>query len=119
MTRKMNELKPCPFCGGKAILKKGFPKTQGKDWSQRLVQCSDCGCRTVLFKQAPFEAWQNNEQACIDAWNRRVEEIPNKFISISWLEEKLENHQEIPYAVTDGIINILYLWEQENKNAWI
>ena len=66
------ELKPCPFCGGKAILKKGFSKTQGKFTNQRLIQCSECGCRTVLFKLLPFQAWKDNEQACINAWNKRV-----------------------------------------------
>ena len=32
-------------------------------------------------------------------------------IPISWLKEKLEGHPELSYAVTDGIINVLDLWE--------
>lgn len=37
------------------------------------------------------------------------------FIPVEWLKEKLTNHPEIPYAITDGIINVLDLWE--NKDA--
>lgn len=32
-------------------------------------------------------------------------------IPVSWLKEKLVGHPEIPYAVTDGIIAILDMWE--------
>ena len=32
-------------------------------------------------------------------------------IPVSWLTEKLEGHPELPYAVTDGINNVLDLWE--------
>ena len=32
-------------------------------------------------------------------------------IPVSWLKEKLEGHPELPYAVTDGISNVLDLWE--------
>ena len=70
--QKLVELKPCPFCGGKAVMKKGFPQTQSKGGTQRLIQCSKCGCRTVLFRQNDFESWKDNEQACINAWNKRV-----------------------------------------------
>lgn len=65
-------IKPCPFCGGNARLRKGFPSTQGKGQGQRLIQCEKCGCRTRIFHQKPMEAWQDNERACIEAWNRRV-----------------------------------------------
>lgn len=36
-------------------------------------------------------------------------------IPIDWLKEKLNNHTEIPYSTTDGIIRVLNLWE-ERKN---
>ena len=32
-------------------------------------------------------------------------------IPVSWLKEKLEGHPELSYAVTDGINNVLDLWE--------
>ena len=42
----------------------------------------------------------------IDLLKEQEESIP-----ISWLKEKLEDHPELSYAVTDGIINVLDLWE--------
>lgn len=36
-------------------------------------------------------------------------------IPIDWLKEKLTNHPELSYAVTDGINNVLDLWEQQGE----
>lgn len=36
-------------------------------------------------------------------------------IPVSWLKEKLVGHPEIPYATTDGIIDILDMWEWRVK----
>jgi Lar family restriction alleviation protein len=48
------ELKPCPFCGGNAILyAAGIP----------YVRCDNCGTQTTAY-QTPDHA--------ITAWNRRV-----------------------------------------------
>ena len=37
-------------------------------------------------------------------------------IPVEWLKEKLTNHPELSYAVTDGINNVLDLWEQTGAN---
>lgn len=39
------ELKPCPFCGGKAFLKDGKPKTFGT--FEALVICKNCSASVV------------------------------------------------------------------------
>ena len=67
-------IKPCPFCGGNARLKKGFPSTQGKAASQALIQCEKCGCRTKIFARAPMEPQRDNELSCINTWNKRIYE---------------------------------------------
>lgn len=36
-------------------------------------------------------------------------------IPVDWLKQKLTNHPEIPYSVTDGIITVLNLWEERKK----
>lgn len=41
---------------------------------------------------------------------KTVEAIP-----IEWLEEKMTGHPELPYAITDGIINVLDLWKAEQE----
>ena len=63
---------PCPFCGGEAKLKKGFPSRQIAHCRQAVVQCKTCGCRTVTFKQLPMEKWQDVDKQAIEAWNRRA-----------------------------------------------
>lgn len=54
----MNELKPCPFCGDKAIIIKSL--------GDYAVRCRDgCGAR---------QAWFDSEGKAVEAWNRRVKQ---------------------------------------------
>lgn len=53
-------------------------------------------------------------QGCTESLKNEILELlkeQKKSIPISWLTEKLEGHPELPYAVTDGIINVLELWK--------
>ena len=52
----MSELKPCPFCGGKARF---INKYKGMRW----VVCDYCLCETDLF---------STDEKAVEAWNRRV-----------------------------------------------
>ena len=69
-----NELKPCPFCGGEAKMKHGFPNRQNKRIRQSLVQCKVCGCRTVTYEQLAYQAWSEVDRIASEAWNRRVDD---------------------------------------------
>lgn len=55
------ELKPCPFCGGKAIL---TSETTNYFSERYFVLCNDCHNRT---KGCQFR------RTAIEAWNRRAE----------------------------------------------
>lgn len=58
-----SELKPCPFCGGKAVLL----HTEGiYELSHFFVTCNSCGVETP-------RVCRTKEQAC-EVWNRRVDE---------------------------------------------
>ncbi|MBO4284288.1 MAG: Lar family restriction alleviation protein [Clostridia bacterium] len=63
----MDELKPCPFCGGKETddllsLYMGFG---GSEW---IVECDRCGANL---------GWRNyNREEAIEAWNRRASDEP-------------------------------------------
>lgn len=53
-----NKLKPCPFCGGEAIL------AENTNSEELLVECCNCYAHTGLYC---------SEQEAIDAWNNRVQ----------------------------------------------
>ena len=52
----MSDIKPCPFCGGKAEIRFGGPYS--------IVRCSGCGVKTDPFI---------SDEDAIDAWNTRAE----------------------------------------------
>ena len=53
------ELKPCPFCGGKA-------KDRYECLNGVFVQCNECGVSTRVFP---------SQSAAIWGWNRRVGDV--------------------------------------------
>lgn len=55
-----SELKPCPFCGGKA----------------KLIEIQEVGCFRVLCEDCPTSVgkyWYYKKQDAIKAWNRRAD----------------------------------------------
>lgn len=59
------ELKPCPFCGGKAVIDSEYT-TFFVGGSQYRVYCSMC--------HAMHTVWQPSEDLAIAAWNSLLEE---------------------------------------------
>jgi Lar family restriction alleviation protein len=80
----MNELKPCPFCGGRAFV----VIDRGQKYKAIFVECEDCGARVPVcerkwlsywkpsrFYESPVErAMDHYGKAINDAWNVRAEE---------------------------------------------
>lgn len=63
----MNDLKPCPFCGGKARL--------FVNGGVRVI-CSKCYASTkILTDNMEYES--NTVETVIKAWNRRVDHDTN------------------------------------------
>ena len=50
-----------------------------------------------------------------DALDMAIKALEQDTIPVEWLEEKLVGHPELCYAVTDGINNVLELWEKEKR----
>lgn len=57
---KSAELKPCPFCGGRAEVER-----EGTSKQSCVVVCEDCGCRL-----------ESNEIGHGERWNRRADPAP-------------------------------------------
>lgn len=61
----MLEIKPCPFCGGKAI----FKETAGY-WCD--VICEKCG---AMIRCVLNNCDYSSKYEAIEAWNRRAENV--------------------------------------------
>ena len=70
------ELKPCPFCGGQAIMRKTdslgrydsdlwTESTGGVKIDHYIIRCVKCGIHTKPYK---------TKKGVFNAWNRRVHE---------------------------------------------
>lgn len=59
----MNELKPCPFCGGKATL---HEIADGQFYI-------DCAMQLGFCSVMPSTWTYNTEEEAVEAWNRRVD----------------------------------------------
>ena len=72
----MEELKPCPFCGGKPYLEtrhRAFIKAQTTRVA--FVRCTECNARTNRFELQSFGCTRSSKEAntkAIEAWNRRI-----------------------------------------------
>ena len=71
----MAELKPCPFCGGKAECYRTVVKSNGYYSDAVAVRCTVCGARNgyVLFDARTHPNGEEYEEA-ERAWNRRCED---------------------------------------------
>lgn len=69
----MSELKPCPFCGGKAEYKTYMSQPTLFSSSKRHIYyiCGDCEAQTKAFRESVH---YSAEEKAAEAWNRRVGE---------------------------------------------
>ena len=67
----MEELKPCPFCGGQAKMQFGYPRQQKDKLKQVFIKCCVCKAKTATMYQQPYQAWEECIQYAIFAWNKR------------------------------------------------
>ena len=60
----MTELKPCPFCGGKAVL------SHKTEWDEKCsyVYCTTCSIRTA---GVPVSSEYSSDEKAVKVWNRR------------------------------------------------
>ena len=64
----MDEIKPCPFCGGDGVLKTNHNHTKERYYT--AVRCTNCYCQARTFVTSAEPDEQINSKA-ISAWNTR------------------------------------------------
>ena len=74
-----SELKPCPFCGGVAIL--GTWRDEYRRLNPSAVHCSVCHVETKIY---------DRKKEAIEAWNSRTENEEMKFTRAFIHEHGLE-----------------------------
>lgn len=77
----MTELKPCPFCGGKAEIREfaNGHNGNGEFVAKYEVGCKKCNIKFLfesrfVLKNGQPEFIQNGYDKCVEAWNRRANE---------------------------------------------
>ena len=67
----MAELKPCPFCGGKAKMQR-FELRYYKGCYDIDISCEDCACKSIgLPTDTVYRSIEQAEQNAVENWNRR------------------------------------------------
>jgi len=82
----MDDLKPCPFCGGEA---KHYHHSSHGGWSNTDSVCctnEDCGCGTCLHE---------TEASAIAAWNTRADALATRDARIAELTERNEKLEHL------------------------
>lgn len=67
----MIELKPCPFCNGKAKLAYDVHLGHGERYNLYYVRCTACECRGKAFDDFYGIPKENAIANAIIAWNKR------------------------------------------------
>lgn len=77
----MNELKSCPFCGGKAIFNtKNNSSSHYEVGFDFTIKCSECGIelpksysiRFTLGEKGNIEPQNKTREEAVEDWNKRV-----------------------------------------------
>ena len=66
------ELKPCPFCGSKAVFVENHVPDGKFSYNERYVSCVRCGCRTKAYITGGYYGINHTKADVAAIWNRRT-----------------------------------------------
>ena len=68
----MNELKPCPFCGGQVHITKGYVQLHTPSRNGYCVECYEC--QLQFGHDCDYGGIYSSPETAIDDWNKRIKE---------------------------------------------
>ena len=72
--RLNGQLKPCPFCGGKAHIR-NVTETDGRiSYETVCVLCEDCGAQSIRKISDGYYDKHCSDEEIAELWNHRVKE---------------------------------------------
>ena len=69
------EIKPCPHCGGPAVMNGGREPDGNASYRVKWVECLICGCRTRSYICDGAYGFFNTDAMIAGIWNNRAEDI--------------------------------------------
>ena len=70
----IKQLKPCPFCGGKAHIRNVTENDGYVHYETVCVLCEDCGAQSVRKISDGYYGCYCSYEEIAELWNRRVKE---------------------------------------------
>ena len=67
------ELKPCPFCGGEAVLVRENKSNEGHLYDLAAIKCRSCACNSGTYLIDIRANTETAIQRLINAWNKRTQ----------------------------------------------
>ena len=68
-----NELRKCPFCGGKGETISKFMTVKGKEHIVYRIRCEECYAQSPYKRNAYLHGFHETLNSAVEAWNWRVE----------------------------------------------
>lgn len=104
------DLKRCPFCGGRAVIKfEERPDTPSRYWVF-LVICSDCGARTKDFPTGNYYGMNYTPDDAAKAWDKRNANANHDFLKkVMQIAEESSADEEEYHSRTDDAMEELLI----------
>lgn len=111
----VSELKPCPFCGGRAVVEHSYR------WGRSYrVRCRNKRGQCPVCPKTPYDYM--TEELAVDAWNRRAEqcETANVIDRASYEEgyaDGFDRGEEAVIQQVDGIVGDMWADESDKVKS--
>lgn len=112
----MNELKPCPFCGGKAKIYATTTRTYPKNHGKHYCYCEKCLSSGPSFSD--FEDDGSSVFKAIEAWNRREKLMDVMTVNESREKFGMEQVEDINFFGDGGTFDQMITSNPVLKDAW-